>query len=382
MGFGTYDRAVHPRVGVLLDGLAAHGAEVVEVVRPLGIDTAGRVDLLRRPWRVPLLAVRVLSCWTSIAGRGLRTARRLDPDVVLVGYLGHFDVLLARLLFPRRTIVLDHLISAADTATDRGAHGDLLQRLLGGLDRAAVSAADVVVVDTTAQARQVGGRDPRDVVVVPVGADERWVAAAAGGHEPDPPEPLRVVFFGLFTPLHGTATIARAIALLCARQEPVELLMIGTGQDHEQALELAGGSSRVTWRPWVEPADLPGVVAAHDVCLGIFGSTDKALRVVPSKAYQGAAAGCAIVTSDTPPQRDALGDAAVFVPPGDPEALADALTALAHDRHELARRREAARTLAVTCFVPAAVVEPLLDRLDAPVPALAAGSDARGRPTL
>jgi glycosyltransferase involved in cell wall biosynthesis len=43
--------------------------------------------------------------------------------------------------------------------------------------------------------------------------------------------------------------------------------------------------------------------------------------------FQGAAAGCAIVTSDIPPQRRALGDAALLVPPGDPAALAAALIA-------------------------------------------------------
>jgi hypothetical protein len=41
-------------------------------------------------------------------------------------------------------IVLDHLVFAGDTAADRGAAG-LRVRLLTGLDRLAVSCADVVV---------------------------------------------------------------------------------------------------------------------------------------------------------------------------------------------------------------------------------------------
>jgi SAM-dependent methyltransferase len=79
--------------------------------------------------------------------------------------------------------------------------------------------------------------------------------------------------------------------------------------------------------------------------------------------FQGAAAGCAIVTSDTAPQRRALGDAAVLVPPGDPEALAGALLRLAGDRAELARLRERARRLAVDHFAPERVVGPLAGRL-------------------
>ena len=72
-------------------------------------------------------------------------------------------------------------------------------------------------------------------------------------------------------------------------------------------------------------AQLPALVSGHDVGLGIFGTTTKALTVVPTKAYQAAAAGCVMLTSDTVPQRDSFGDAAMYVPPGDPHALAEAL---------------------------------------------------------
>jgi glycosyltransferase involved in cell wall biosynthesis len=112
---------------------------------------------------------------------------------------------------------------------------------------------------------------------------------------------------------------------------------------------------------------LPAVVAAHDVCLGIFGVGPKALRVVPNKVYQGAAAGCAVVTSDTRPQREALGDAAVFIRPGDAQALAAALRALADDAPALAKLRAAARDRARERFSSAVVVTALRERLGAPV---------------
>jgi glycosyltransferase involved in cell wall biosynthesis len=104
------------------------------------------------------------------------------------------------------------------------------------------------------------------------------------------------------------------------------------------------------------------------VCLGIFGTGDKALRVVPNKVFQGAAAGCAVITSDTAPQRRVLGtvpleSGAVLVPPGDPAALADALLQLAADREWLLKLRHAARQLAAKRFTPEQVVAPLTDRL-------------------
>jgi glycosyltransferase involved in cell wall biosynthesis len=118
----------------------------------------------------------------------------------------------------------------------------------------------------------------------------------------------------------------------------------------------------------VAPAELPAVVAGHDVCLGIFGTGPKAARVVPNKVFQGAAAGCALVTSDTAPQRRVLGEAAVYVPPGDAQALARTLRSLAEDRPRLAAARAAARRLAIDHFTPAQVVGPLHDRLLAVVP--------------
>ena len=139
--------------------------------------------------------------------------------------------------------------------------------------------------------------------------------------------------------------------------------MIGGGQDEAAARTAAGANTAVRWIPWVPAADLPALVAGHDVCLGIFGTGDKALRVVPNKVFQGAAAGCAIVTSDTAPQRRALGRAAVLVPPGDAEELAAALLRLARDRAELARLRRDARRLAAAEFAPERIVAPLLQRL-------------------
>ena len=170
-----------------------------------------------------------------------------------------------------------------------------------------------------------------------------------------------MVFYGLYTPLQGTPVIGAALSRIAGA--PIEVTMVGRGQDAPAARAAAAANPAVRWLDWVPAADLPALVAGHDVCLGIFGTGDKALRVVPNKVFQGAAAGCAIVTSDTAPQRRALGDAAVLVPPGDPGALAEALRRLADDRAELARLRGQARGLALEQFAPERIVAPLAGRL-------------------
>jgi glycosyltransferase involved in cell wall biosynthesis len=181
-----------------------------------------------------------------------------------------------------------------------------------------------------------------------------------------------VIFFGLFTPLQGAPVIGAALGELAHGAaddiDDIEVTMVGSGQELAETRRLAAGNDRVTWRDWVPADELPALVADHDVCLGIFGSAAKATRVVPNKVYQGAAAGCALVTSDTAPQRRVLGDAAVLVPPGDSRALAAALRDLAADRDRLAALRAAARALADERFTPDAVVRPLDARLRSLVP--------------
>lgn len=361
LAFGTFDVERHPRVAVLIEGLRASGGEVVEVNAPLSLSTAARVAILRQPWRLPVLAWKLAACWARLVAAARRETRRQRPDAVLVGYLGHFDVRLARLLFRSTPIVLDHLISAAGTAQDRGlaGGGGLKHRLMRWIDRGALKSADVVVVDTAEHLATLPPDAAGRAVVVPVGAGAAWFRDTG----PKPAgAPLRVIFVGLFTPLHGTATIGAALAELAA-DDRLAFTMVGTGQDYDQCRELAAANPHVTWLDWVPGAQLPDLVAAHDVSLGIFGTTDKARRVVPTKVYQGLAAGCAIVTSDTGPQRAALEDAAVLVPPGDAAALADALRRLADDRSDVDKLKARGHTLATQRYQPAAIVAALNDRL-------------------
>src|SRR5215471_2178650 len=345
--FGTYGTATHPRVATIAEGLRATGADVAECNAPLGLDTAARVDMLAHPSRAPALLVRLARRWVTLA----RAARRMPaPDVVVVGYLGHFDVHLARLLFGRRArIVLDHLVSASDTGRDRRLDGGPRQALLTMIDSAALRAADIIVVDTDEHRAALPERHRARSVVLPVGAPAAWYEAAR------------------------PTVIGNALGRIAGA--PIEVTMIGIGQDRAEASAAAAANHRVSWLDWVPAADLPQLVASHDVCLGIFGTGAKALRVVPNKVFQGAATGCAIVTSDTAPQRRALGEAAVLVPPGDPAALARALMRLAGDHVELSRMRRLAHQLAVQRFTPRQIVAPLAARL-LPAGAVAAAAQS------
>jgi glycosyltransferase involved in cell wall biosynthesis len=354
--YGTYDEDRHPRVAVLAEGLAAHGVEVVECNEPWDAPTSDRVAALRSPTVALRLGVRLLRSWWRLWRRARRIGR---VDAVLVGYLGVLDVHLARWSFRGVPVVLDHLAPIGGTVQDRGGGSGLRALLAAALDRGAVRRSHLVVVDTEEHLERIGGHPG---VVVPVGATAAWFDASAAARERSD-GPLHVVFFGLFTPLQGTPVVAEAVAAALDAGGELRVTMIGSGQDEQRCRRILSGYDAIDWRPWVDPAELPRVVAGADVCLGIFGTTPKSLRVVPTKVFQGAAAGCAIVTSGTAPQRRALGDSGVFVQPGHAEALAQVLVRLAADRDQVRRLRTAAHDLAIAEFAAAAVVAPLVRRL-------------------
>lgn len=380
LGFGTYATSRHPRVRILLDGLAQHGFVVREINEPLQTTTAQRVEALRQPWRVPVLAFGVLRRWWRLSVEALRHRRRWRPDVVLVGYLGHFDVLLARLLFPRTKIALDHLVFAEDTARDRGFTNSALARALRLIDSLALSSADLIILDTLEHKNLLSPRRRRRAVVVPVGATDDWFSPGEAddgarrlrhvrdcyASEPGPESCAPVaVFFGLFTPLQGAETIGAALAELSRRGIDVPVHLVGSGQDEPMVRALVERLPAVRWTSWMQEEDLRELVSTAPVCLGIFGTSAKSARVVPNKVYQGAAAGALVITSDTGPQRAALGENAIFVPAGDPEALADALQKVCElDADELHAMLNRSRSHARDHFSPRSVVVPLLAALE------------------
>lgn len=351
--FGTYDDQLHPRVRSLIEGMHALGHEVVEVVEPSGVSTKERVEIARRPWRaVPLVREAV-----ARRSRLRRLARSVGPaDLVVVGYLGVFDVSSAARWFDA-PIVLDHLAPVAETLADRRAHR--VVQMLGALvDRRAERAADLVVVDTDEALTLVGERVA--AVTVPVGCGLNWFEAGDQRTESGQ-GPLRVIFYGLFTPLQGIPTIAAAAAATASPD--VEWTIVGHGQESEHIAGLES-NEHVRLLNWCDPRELPGLLAEHDVCLGVFGAGSKARRVVPNKVVQGMAAGCAVITSDSPPQQRLLGTSGVLVPSEDPAALIAALRGLSADRGRTRRLGTEGRRIAERDLSPSAVARRLLEGVD------------------
>jgi glycosyltransferase involved in cell wall biosynthesis len=254
-----------------------------------------------------------------------------DFDVLVVGYPGQFDLPAAKRAARGRPVVFNPLVSLWDTwVSDRGrfTSGSAAGRVLARIDRAAFRAADLVVADTEQSATffaELATLPRSRFQVCLVGAEERifrppW--SPQGGF----------LFVGKLIPLHGLETILAAATLV----PNLDITVVGRGQ-LEALLETR--PPNVEWVPWIEYDQLGDAYRTARCALGVFGTSAKAARVIPNKVFHALACGTPVITADTPAARELLvdGESALLVLPGNPEALAAALTEAAADPAALER---------------------------------------------
>src|SRR3546814_3316686 len=96
---------------------------------------------------------------------------------------------------------------------------------------------------------------------------------------------MHVLFYGQFIPLHGVDTVIRAARLL--RNEPVEWQIIGQGQVAPciRAMLAEEPLPKLHWLEWVEYRQLKQFIAEAELCLGIFGTSEKAASVIRSEEH-------------------------------------------------------------------------------------------------
>ena len=358
--FGFYNPD-YSRNRVLMRGLAHNGVTVVEC-RSDARGIGKYVELIRK-----------------------HRALRKKYDVIIVGFPGYQAMLLARLL-TRKPIIFDAFSPLYDSMVhDRklAKPGSAKAWYYWALDYLSMRFADLVLFDTNEHIDYVSAEFsvPRKKLkrifvgsspeVYPVRNKPLQAAAAAlpaerisngvyspqappfargqGVHSPKQPSlsthgqragqaprkaaaSFTALFFGTFIPLHGVEYIIEAAKLL--EDEGVMFHIIGDGQEKEKIVRLTGALNvkNIEFAGAVGERELASLIANADVCLGIFGNTQKAARVIPNKVYAYAAMRKPIITGDTSAIRELFDEHdMLLVPVADAKALAAGMLKLKSD---------------------------------------------------
>lgn len=342
--WGTYDDA-YPRNLTVIAGLRKNGAAVTECRETLWKSTGDKLARASSGWLAPALLLRWFLIYLRLSYRFLRSEK---PDFIFVGYSGHFDMFPAALLARLRgvPVVFDAFLSLYEAfVVDRPAikSGSLKARILYLVDKYSCSLADVVLMDTDSHIdyfRSTFGLRRTKFVRSFIGASEDRFFPRPAGRDAGP---FTVLHFGRYIPLHGLKYIVRAAKLLESRAD-IRFLLIGSGEELRPTLDLAKQLrlERAEFLEFVKPEELVKHIAAADVCLGIFGDTEKALRVIPNKVFEALAMAKPVITGASPASAELLTDGkdCVLCGMASAEALAAAVLRLKNDSALAARVSE------------------------------------------
>jgi colanic acid biosynthesis glycosyl transferase WcaI len=187
--------------------------------------------------------------------------------------------------------------------------------------------ADLVVTTTETFAEVMRSRGARNVAVVRNGT--AFPAVSRPAAEPGTqagPRPFRVVYAGTLGRSQGLDVVVRAAAMVESRGLPIEVRIVGAGNDAAQLGALARSlGAPVTVGPPIPHRDVVALYAWADTLVVSLRDWEPFQWTVPSKLYEVMASGhhvTACVAGEPADLVLAL-EAGDVVPPGDVDALAD-----------------------------------------------------------
>ena len=288
-------------------------------------------------WDVDFFDVKVSPRFGDVEAflRGLW--RRPKPDLVWVPVCRQRDILAACRWAKRRgvKVLFDPMISAWDKKVleqRKWKADEPRAKRLHALETRMMNAPDFVTWDTSCHV---------DFCAEPFGVPRERMAPLFTGTDEKVFRPLdvlppddglfHVLYHGAYLPLHGTGVIVEAARM--TQGLPISWDFLGWGAYKAETEAKAAGLGNVHFLDKVPYEKVPEVISAHDVVLGVFGTTAKAARVIGNKVYECMACRRPTINefcTGYPPEA-ADCPAIKFIPPGDPAALVAAVEAYRAD---------------------------------------------------
>jgi glycosyltransferase involved in cell wall biosynthesis len=292
----------------MIKGLIKHNVNVIECHETLWNDIEDRVNAVKKGLINPKLWKRFIFTYYQL----LKKFRSLPEfDIIVVGYPGHFDIFLAKLLsiFSKKPVVWDVFMSIYLISIERklDKKNSFTVNFLRLVEFFALRLPDKLIIDTRQYANwfnQTYSIPLKKFCLVPTGADDE-VFNANNEIQCSPKDYFKVLYYGTFIPNHGVPYILEAAKCL-ENEKSLLFQFIGSGPELDLCLDMVNKYSlkNVEFISWMEQEVLINYIHNADIVLGAFGRTPQSIMTVQNKIYESMAMGKLVITGDSHAVRD------------------------------------------------------------------------------
>lgn len=275
----------------------------------------------------------------------------IRKSTIFLGYPASLLAPIIRKITRKNNIIIDAFISLYDTIVyDRSLvqEDSLIAKYIFAWEKRIYVSANLAITDTTQNSEyykklfSLSSSKFQDIPL-PIAPFQSTQATDYNS--------IHVFFLGTFVPLQGVDIIFSAIKILQERKDII-FTIIGYGQTATQCESIYNALNRkpIWIKEWQDEVTIAKHLNKADICLGIFGNTQKTERVWPIKNYYYFAAGKATITKDTPAARSILKNNhqnCLLLNECTPEKLAQAILMLADNRSE---RESLAKQALLACY--------------------------------
>jgi glycosyltransferase involved in cell wall biosynthesis len=220
-----------------------------------------------------------------------------------------------------------------------------LIKLSEGLERFLYEHADQVVVNSPGFIQHVQARGAKEVTLVPNGADPEMFDPRNTGEFFRKKFGLEDNFVILYAGAHGMSNdldVVLDAAEIIKHESIIKIILLGSGKEKSRLRAEADRREieNLMFLPPLAKIDMPAALAGADVCLAILKPIEMYKSTYPNKVFDYMAAGRPVLLAIDGVIRQVVEEAqaGLFVPPGDPGALAFAM-------REFASNPEKCRTM-------------------------------------
>jgi glycosyltransferase involved in cell wall biosynthesis len=355
--YGSYDKNFTSNK-LVKRGLEENGVRVIEVNAHVPVT---RLDKKQDMGALQLIK-RILKKLDLLPITFRHLSDIKECDVIYVGYPGHFDVLPAYLLakiFRKKLVFNPLIIFYTGFVEEQGIlnPNSVLAKLLLRAERMIYQMCDVVLADTPYRKEQLiklFKLDPKKVAVLPIGADDLVYKYA----KKKDTKYFNVMYYGLFSPVHGVEYIIQAADFLRNIPE-IRFHLVGNGNKFEAIKKLVEERklTNVLLYPDLTEYNSLSTLQQADIFFGFLSDHPVINQAIPNKVYQGLALGKTVITADGKAVHPMfIHKKNIYLcKPADAKAIADAITFLYKNPSSCKAIADAGYTLFKSDYIPKAV---------------------------